>query len=248
MSDKSKWFYTEYKSDTKAVIILAHGLNLLPAKMDQLAHFFNSKKCDVLRISLGTNPEKWCENFSDDYDAALEHAEILERPLYFVGYSLGALIGIHYLVNHPHHRLRKLALLAPATHTHFYTLFPALLGRVIPGLGLPSLNLKNYRQRSSTPLKEYKKMHQLQRELKNSLKTNQLNIPTLLILSPKDELVATAKLTKFAQSNPHWKWLAISNDEAQLPKKYHHLMIDREAIGLKEWEKLLNNLSAHFTL
>lgn len=248
MSEKSKWFYTEYKSDTRAVVILVHGLNLLPSKMDELAYFFNSKKCDVLRVSLGKNPAQWSEKFSDDYDAALEHAEILELPLYFLGYSLGALIGIHYLMKHPHHRISKLALIAPATHTHLYTAFPALLGGLVPNITLPSLNFKNYRDRNGTALKEYKKMHQLQKELKSSFQKNQINIPTLLVVSQKDELIATSRVTKFAESNPYWKCLTISNEGTQLPRKYHHLMIDSASLGQQEWTKLLKNLSNHFTV
>lgn len=245
---KSKWFYTQFANETKAVVLLAHGLNLNPSKMDQLAHFFNAKKCDVLRISLGDNPDLWMEKFSDDYDAALEHADILQKPLYFVGFSLGALIAVHYMNFHPHHHFSKLALFAPATHTHKFTLLPALLGRLLPEFKLPSLNLINYRERKYSKLGEYKKMHQLQREMGKSLLKNEFNTPTLLILSPRDELVSSSKLTKFADSNPHWSTLVISNRESQLPKKYHHLMIDLESIGPLEWEKILNNLTAHFAL
>jgi len=248
MNDKTKWFYTEFKNDTKAVVLLAHGLNLRPSKMDQLAYFFNSKKCDVLRISLGHNPEQWTEKFSEDYDAALEHAEVLQLPIYFVGYSLGGLIGIHYLLRHPHHRFSKLALLAPATHTHLFTKIPGLLGSLFPKLSLPSFNLKNYLDNERTTLAEYKKMHVLQKEIKESLVGNPINIPTLLITSPKDELVASSKLTKFAALNPQWTALNISNNNSPLPKKYHHLMIDSDAIGAQEWENLLQNLTEHFRL
>lgn len=248
MSEKTKWFYTEYKNDTKAVILLAHGLNLLPSKMDELAYFFNAKKCDVLRISLGPNPDQWVEKFDNDYNAALEHAEILQRPLYFVGFSLGGLMGLHYLLRHPHHQFKKLTLFAPATHTHFYLMIPAILGKFIPNYSLPSLNLKNYRDRKSTTLSEYKKMYQLQREISDSLNSNLINIPTLLITNRLDELVASSKLTKFAQQNPYWRSLEISNSRSQLPRKYHHLMIDSEALGLEEWEKLLKNLTIHFSL
>jgi alpha-beta hydrolase superfamily lysophospholipase len=163
-SEKSKWFYSDYKNDTTAVVIVAHGLNLLPSKMDQIASFLASKKCDVLRISLGKNPDLWTSKFSDFYDEALEHSEILQRPLYFLGFSLGGLLGVHYIVNHPHlHKFCKCILMAPATHTKFYTIIPALLSYVFPKGSLPSLNLKTYRERSKTSLSEYKKMWKLQK-------------------------------------------------------------------------------------
>ncbi|MDD4972972.1 MAG: alpha/beta hydrolase [Bacteriovorax sp.] len=246
--EKSKWFHSDLNEDTIAVVLIAPGLNLLPSKMDQLAKFFTSKKCDVLRISLGPNSDSWTDKFSDSYDAALEHAEIIQRPLYFLGFSLGALIGVHYIIRHPFQQFKKCILMAPATHTKTYTIIPALLASIFPKGSLPSFNLENYREKPHTTLAEYKKMNSLQKEIKHSLKKNNINIPTLLITNPKDELVDSSKLTKFAASNALWKNRSIANQESLLPKKYHHLMIDSDSIGLKEWEKMLQNLSDHFTL
>lgn len=242
--EKSKWFYTEFKNDTSAVVLLAHGLNLAPKKMDELALFFNSKKCDVLRIALGNNPEEWTEKFSNDYDAALEHAHILERPLFFVGYSLGALVGMHYMSTHTHHEIKKMALFAPASHTKMYARIPSLLYFLLPGFSLPSLNLLSYRDRDKTTLFEYKKMHELQREITK----NDFSLSTLLILDAQDELVASKEVSKFAEQNPLWKSLYVSNQDSQLPKKYHHLMIDEESLGHSMWQKILKNLTAHFSL
>lgn len=242
--EKSKWFYAESKVDTKAVVLLAHGLNLRPSKMDQLAEYFNSKKCDVLRIALGENPDLWEENFNRDYEKAFEHSEILQRPLYFVGYSLGALVGMHFMIFHPHHQLKKMALFAPATHTRSYTLIPSLLYFIFPKSALPSFNLENYRSRKATTLLEYKKMHEFQKKIK----TNAFNLPTLVILNSNDELVDTQRVSKFAELNPLWKTLEISNRESQLPKKYHHLFIDEDSCGHSMWQKILKNLTAHFSL
>lgn len=242
--EKSKWFYAESKVDTKAVVLLAHGLNLRPSKMDQLAHYFNSKKCDVLRITLGENPDLWEENFNRDYEKALEQSEILQRPLYFVGYSLGALVGMHFMITHSQHQFKKLALFAPASHTKAYTRIPSLLFYLFPKSALPSFNLSDYRSREATSFLEYKKMHELQKEINK----NDFNLPTLVIQNPNDELVDSNELTKFASSNPLWKTLEVSNRESQLPKKYHHLFIDENSCGHSMWQKILKNLTAHFSL
>jgi alpha-beta hydrolase superfamily lysophospholipase len=246
--EKSKWFHSDFNEDIVAVVLIAPGLNLLPSKMDELAKYFASKKCDVFRISLGENPDNWAEKFSDSYDEAQEHAEIIQRPLYFLGFSLGALLGVHYIARHPFHQFKKCILMAPATHTKIYTIIPAMLASIFPTGSLPSFNLKNYRERPRTTLAEYKKMNSLQKEINNSLKKNDLNIATLLITTPEDELVASSKLTKFAATNKLWKTLSITNKESLLPKTYHHLMIDSDSIGLKEWEKMLQSLSDHFVL
>ena len=230
-SEKNKWFYSDFKNDTAAVIVLAHGLNLLPSKMDLLAKFFNSKKCDVLRLSFGKNPDSWTTKFSDSYDAALEHSEILQRPLYFLGYSLGGLIGIHYIAKHPYQQFSKCVLIAPATHTKTYTVIPALLAFLFKKGSLPSLNLEAYREHPRTTLGEYQKVRSLQKEIQKSLTINDINISTLVIANPMDELVSIGKLAKFAALNPLWKWLELTNKDSLLPKKYHHLMIDSESLG-----------------
>lgn len=248
MTEKTKWFYTEFKNDTKAVILLAHGLNLLPSKMDELARFFNSKKCDVLRISLGHNPELWIENFNEEYDAAWEHSDVLQLPIYFVGYSLGGLIGVHHLLNHPNHQFAKIALIAPAIHTHFYTKIPFFLGLIFPNKSLRSSNIEEYRDRTHTTFREYKKMFQLQKEVKKLLLPNKLNIPTLLITNPSDECVASSKLLKLSDKNQNWKKLEFLNNYGRPLKKWHHLMIDSDSLGTEKWNILLQNLTAHFHL
>ena len=248
MNDKSKWFYSDLKIDTIAVVVLAHGLNLLPSKMDELAIFLASKKCDDLRISISENPDKWLTNFGDCYDAALEHSEILQRPLYFVGYSLGGLLGVHYIMKHPYQQFTKAVLIAPATHTKAFIMLPALLALILPNGSLPSFNLANYRARSRTKFKEYKKLLCIQKDIQSNLKKNDLNISTLLVINNRDELVASKRVAQFAASNPLWKTLTLTNHDCQLSKKYQHLIIDSASLGDQEWNKLLKSLATHFDL
>lgn len=248
MSEMDKWFHNDSKENTKAVILVAHGLNLLPSKMDELAHFFTFKNCAVLRISLGNNPKEWIYKFSNSYNSALERSKIFNCPLYFLGFSLGALIGIHYIIKNPKHQFKKCVLMAPATHTKFYAKIPAFLYFIFKKGSLPSFNLKDYRDRPKTTFAEYQEIRAIQKEIKISLTKNELHIPTLVIFAPKDELINSSKLVSFASSNPFWKTLKMANKESRPYRKYHHLMIDSKALGPKEWAKLLNNLTSHFAL
>lgn len=245
MEKKSKWFYTKQDSETKAIILLAHGLNLKASKMDELALFFTNKKCDVLRISLSVNPEYWEEQFENEYDKALEHAQVLERPLYFVGYSLGALLGLSFIQDHPHHQIKAQALFAPAIYSRKLTYLPALLSFLFSGkIRIPSFNLSDYRQRSFTTLAEYKKLHLLQKKIRH----HSFELSTLLILDPKDELIDGANVIKFAELNTLWKTLTMANNNSQLLIKYHHLIIDQKSAGPLNWIKILQNLTDHFNL
>lgn len=246
MKEKSRWFYTDraQASKTRAVVFIVHGLNLRPSKMDPLAEFFARHNCDVLRSALGDDPKKWEEKFSDDYEKAREHAEIMQRPLYFVGYSLGALIGLSFIHTHPEHEIKKMALFAPAIKTRWYTSISAWLAKLFPRGSLPSFNLKEYREREKTTLAEYKKMHELQKSLADA----SFALPAVILSSPKDELVDHRKLVKFARANSPWAVEEVSNLNSPLSKKYHHLMIDDMSLGQSEWEKILKILTGHFTL
>lgn len=249
MKEKSRWFYTRESAGqgtvtTKAVVLLAHGLNLHPKKMDVLAQFFTESHCDVLRISLGPDPFQWEEKFKDDYDKAREHAEVLGLPLYFVGYSLGALTGLNFMMKHTDHQFKKMALFAPAIQTKAFTKISAYLSFLFPRGCLPSLNLREYRDRDFTTLAEYKTMYQMQKELK----VPQIFIPALVFASTQDELIHYSNLAKFAGTQKDWQLITISNQGSPLPKKYHHLMIDDQSLGQSEWEKILKNLTAYFDL
>ena len=243
--ENTTWFYTEHKHNTKAVVLIAHGLNLRPSKMDSLSAFFTAKNCDVLRMAFDADPKKWRENFSISYSIALEHATVLNLPLYFVGYSLGALVGMHFIKkSEGHHQIKKCALLAPATHTRFYTKIPSFFGNFFPKLAIPSLNIKEYRSRSKTTLLEYKIMSELQAEIKNQ----EWSLPTIVVINPKDELVNGQKLTHFAHSQRECQIYTLTNQNSQHPRKVQHLIIDPSSLGTDEWEKMLNILSSHFAL
>ena len=85
-------------------------------------------------------------------------------------------------------------------------------------------------------------------KLQNEIKNYEFTIPTLLILNPKDELVASKKVALFAAQNKLCKVLNISNNDSPLSKKYHHLMIDENSLGHSSWKKILQNLTEHFSL
>ena len=244
MKEKSRWFYTRDTAHTKAVVLLAHGLNLHPKKMDALAQFFTESHCDVLRISLGPDHLHWEEKFKEDYEKAREHSEVLGLPLYFVGYSLGALTGLHFMMKHPVHQFKKMAVFAPAIQTKAFTKVSAYLSFLFPRGCLPSLNLREYRDRNFTTLAEYRRMYEMQKELQ----FYKSSIPALVFASTQDELIHYTNLEKFAGTQPSWKLVTISNHDSPLPKKYHHLMIDDRSLGQSEWEKILKNLTAYFDL
>ena len=244
MTISNLWFYSAENTKTNAIIIIAHGLNLQPSKMDQLSHYFQQHHCDVLRLSFGSDPEQWEKNIEESYHHANQRALVKNIPLYVLGYSLGALLFTQLIKNNPEFKIEKLALIAPATHTRFYAKIPALIGILLPNFKFKSLNFEEYRMRDFTTAAEYKKMSHIQDEVKNY----HYLIPTLIIFDPEDELVDSKNIKTHHKNLPHITMAPIIDRATQLPRIVHHLMIDQQSLGALEWQKLLNNLSKHFAL
>ncbi len=252
-NEKSKWFYSEFKQDTVAVILLIHGLNLRPSKMDSLAQFFAAKKCDVYRLALPENPKNWIEKFDDGYHAALEQAEILERPLFLIGYSLGALLTLRYLVTHNYHKINKVIFIAIPLEMKWLSRLPAKFSWIMPRAWLPSLALEDYRIRGKTSLIEYRIMESIRSEILAVLKKLKkadahISSPVLIISDPKDELLDIEKIKNHYALFSSLQCHEVTNKVTQHPKKYHHLMIDEASIGHIEWQKMLNKMTSHLSL
>ena len=88
-----------------AVTLVAHGLNVRPAAMQPLIDWLNSKGSDVYLVKLSGHHQEggvsiqevtaaiWWEEMVYGYNIAKRTASLQGLPVYFLGYSLGALLG-----------------------------------------------------------------------------------------------------------------------------------------------------------
>jgi tRNA A-37 threonylcarbamoyl transferase component Bud32 len=80
-------------------------------------------------------------------------------------------------------------------------------------------------------------------ELEDILYRNEFgncNIPTLIFIDPKDELINISKLQKsiknFNLSN--WNVVTVSNTGTEIKPKYHHLIIDNKCVSSETWNTI----------
>ncbi len=255
--ETSKW--VEAKTDKpKAIALVAHGLNLRPSKMDSLVEVLTEENIEVLRISLGghrgskreglfNSHQGWRNEFQAHYCLALKKASKESLPIYYLGFSLGALIGLDFLNTQDFHHIKKMVLISPASDVHWYSKIPGKLGWIGGRISLPSKNLKEYRSQPSTSLASYKSM-KLSQESLEDMNINSLNIPTLIYVDPDDELVSLKKIKDRISKNSldHWKLSTISNEGSTLKKTYHHLIVDRPSMGPKVWDRVTTDIKNHF--
>ncbi len=254
--EKTQWLKSN-PSQEGGVVLLLHGLNLKPSKMDAIGKVLTQQGHAVLRAALsghrGDLKEQqslthrdWVLDMHHLYCLASLKSQQWQRPLYVVAFSLGALVFLDYLNQGPDYRPHRLFLMAPAHTLHWYAHLPEYLDLLSDSFGLPSQNLKEYRSQASTSLAAYRAM-EAAREGLFRVQTKNLNLPTIVFLDPEDELINLKKIKSFLAKNSLTRWSLelTSNRQHQLQKSFHHLIIDKKTLGEREWKRLIRLLKNH---
>ena len=256
-------WHEEAIGPTKAVVVLLHGLNLKPQRMDDWAHTLAEHGAHVIRFALfGHSGDKghmadvtadlWRAQFADAIGKAQNLSQQKGVPLYFLGFSLGGLVGLEWLVHKPADALGfdKMALIAPALSTPWYSRAAinslSVFGR---GFMLPSRSPEGYRANRGTSVAAYQALF----ELKDSLFIKGLhdaNIDTLVIMDKNDELIDHKNIRKliWEKKLSRWQLTTVDNRYAYDNYGFRHLMVDKEAMGSELWDSLCAMILKHFQL
>lgn len=254
------WVFMKLDSskDIKAVCLILHGLNLKPAKMDDWVSFLNEHGCLGIRMELSGHDgnkdsmkkvthEKWRDDFNRHVNIAKQEAIKLNVPLYFLGFSLGALMGVDFQSSHM--LFKKMVLIAPAIATPWYAKAFRLFHIFGQGIMLPSRSPKNYQANFGTSIAAYEALFYI----KNSLEEkgfSMANIDTLVIMDKHDELVPLKKVRKIIDKNRLNKWqlIIVNNQFAYNNFGFRHLLVDEGSVGLKLWQDITKKVLEHFEL
>ncbi len=257
ISEKTKWF--KAKEKPVGIILLIHGLNLRPSKMDSMAIHFQQSGYDVLRAALighrGSLQEQeevtvkqWLTQMELHTCFLVQRSERLRGvPLYNASYSLGSLLTMAWQSKSKSSFFKAQLFLAPALFTHWYSNLTKALFFLNGSFGIPSKNLENYRSQSSTSLAAYRAMHKL-RGLVNPIDKKILNINTLVFINPKDELVSLKNLESFKEEYQftNWKIFKIKNPAPPIKESPKHLIIDPPTLGEYYWKMLMTRTIKYF--
>ena len=245
----------------QGVAFVVHGLNLKPSKMNELVKVLNGLQIDVLRVGLaghrGSEEEHkhitreiWLKDVFDNYSLACAHAIALKKRLYFLGYSLGALLFLDLLNNAPGSALEKdrinvgkAILLAPAIalpwYTHLIKVFNIFGGTFM----VMSMNRPDYRSLPGTSVAAYNAFFESIEALDISKHKHSNSIRTLVIIDPKDELVSLRKIRDVVKRHHLHRWKIVELPSGH--RRRHHLIVDRESLGQERWKKQIQAIS-HF--
>ena len=235
-----------------AVALVAHGLNLKPSAMLPLINWLVSRGADVYLVQLsghhtaGTaihdvKASTWQQEMLTGYHIAKKASVDLSLPLFFLGYSLGALLGQSIMaLPATSASFDRQVLFAPATALRRRAYFVKLFFLFGKRLKLPSYAPGNYRVHRSLPLHVYEILFNEQKNVAASRFRN-LNIPTLIFLDTRDELISYIRLRRqinlFALQR--YKVVLLTGKLNDRKSQYHHLIIDEQSLGEENW-KLVN--------
>lgn len=246
----------------KAVVVLAHGLNLKPEKMDDWAKALRDRGALVLRVGLyghrglvqhmkEASAKNWREEFEEEVKKAQEVARENKVPLYFLGFSLGAVVGLDWQTERLHDQgFEKMVLIAPALALPWYSKqairFFSMFGR---SFMLPSRSPADYRANRGTSVAAYEALFEIKADVEKARYKN-TNIDTLVLIDKHDELVVSDGIRKIIAQYElsRWQLELLDNNFAYRTYGFRHLMVDRDAVGDKLWSHLVNRMAEHFGL
>jgi len=264
-----QWFHTQTTPKINGVALVVHGLNLKPDKMGSVITGLMDSGIDALNLSLrghGNNYSRerniseakarirsfktvshglWMDETHRAYRIARKRSEAKGAPLFFVGYSLGGLMGADLLTSYQDVRFDRMVLLAPALNlyvTHYFMklLFP------FPRLVIPNLFLKFYRANYGTPVAAFNSLFEALDHFKQNV-SPKLNIPTLVFIDRQDELVSYRELKRLIENEwlDQWRFHPIQKGKSGAKVRMRHLIIDEPSVGKEIWHEMRIAMMKH---
>lgn len=238
--------------NAKAACLLVHGLNNKPEVLLDIADFLQRLSLPTVLVGLTghNNDLTTLESITNRiwYQDLLEGYELIKKKydnVYFIGFSLGASIGLDIMSESI--QFKKMILLAPAIAPRIPVKFLDYISPLLPSLPLYSMAPKNYIANKSLPLKCYKVLLSIFKSI-HKKKFASVNVPTLVFADPKDETMSVRDIEKIIEKHQltNWKLILLNSDNVVSNVGFHHLIIDRQAMGFDNWEVFKKKASTFF--
>ena len=263
------WFPAKTPGEIKGVALVIHGLNLRPDKMELIISLLTDSGVDALNLSLrghGSNyspsegPDMaksrieafktvsykiWIEETYQAYNHAKKRSEQKNVPLFFVGFSLGGLLGVDLYTTYSDIHFDRMVLFAPAVDLYAIN-YAAKLLSPFPKLVVPSLASKSYRANNGTPVAAYNALFNAIEHFRKNLNPK-LNVPTLILIDKRDELVSYYKLKRLVENERlhQWKFYHIQKGKDAVRGTLRHLIIDESSVGKEMWKEMRRAMVEH---
>jgi alpha-beta hydrolase superfamily lysophospholipase len=265
------WYKSKNPAERNGVALVIHGLNSRPDKMKTIIAELNACGIDCLNLSLRGHGENyfpfknidssgarmqafksvsyalWKGEAYQAYQLVKNEGRRNGTPVFFVGFSMGGLLGVDLLASEPGVGFDKMVLFAPALkmrkRNSLLKIFSAF-----PGLVIPSMAPASYLANSGTPMAAYNALFEMNAHFEKNL-SSKINVPTVVFIDKQDELISFSGLQAMArnQNLDQWKIHPVKKDEGTTEIKMHHLIIDPAAVGKAMWKQMADATRMHLT-
>lgn len=264
-----RWYKANGLKKTRGVALVIHGLNLRPEMMESIISVLNRSGVDVLNLSLrghgrnyvpinhieeseqrlesfrSVNYELWLKEVYDAYQKVRSRADHKKVPVFFTGYSMGALLGCDLLASQPDVHFSRMVLFAPALNvtTKSYVL-KAL--SPFPSLVIDSLAPEKYRSNDGTPVAAYRAMFEAMDHFEGNI-GKKLNVPTIVFIDENDELISYQQLADMIAGNKldQWEIHRVQKDGDIAAGISSHLIINEDTTGKNMWARITTLVKKH---
>lgn len=255
----------------RAVVLLAHGLNQRASALRPLAEALQSRGASVVllafrghRINDEVDDEtleawrqvtwdQWRQDWREGANTAGALAASLDVPLYFVGFSLGALVHVHELVaGEPLSRpFDAQVLLAPAIRVHPRSRLVRIFRFLGPRFLVPSLAPRPVRSHRGTSVAAYEALFRYEAALAGVERPERLRLPTLVLMDARDELVSVDRLGAWIVAHDlgaHWRLERVEKDRATAGVGPRHYITDEVGLGPRRFHDLVERVATALEL
>lgn len=263
------WFRHSDGTTLKGVGLVIHGLNLNPVRMAAVVTALNAAGIDALRLSLkghggnftpregmdatearletfkGVSYPLWFQETCGGYEQARQSARQNQVPLFLIGFSYGGLMGLDLLASREEVRFQRAVLFAPALSLHGWD-YAIRLFSPFPRMVIPALAPVDYLANPGTPMAGYNALFETLDHFESHIGPR-LNIPTLVVMDPGDELVSLDGLKRLAEEHhlDRWRFYPVRNHRSVLKGMLRHIVIDETSLGEVVWTEVKIALTAH---
>jgi esterase/lipase len=189
----------------------------------------------------------WLDEIYSAYQKVRERADKKNVPGFFVGFSIGGLMGCNLIISHTDVFFDHMVLFAPALNITIesYLLRPLV---PFPSMVIDSLSPLYYRANKGTPMAAYKALFEAVQTFNNNV-NDRLNKPTLIFIDEQDEFVSSSKLNEMITrwNLDNWQIQIVQKDNNVGDKVSHHLMIDKNSVGKQMWKQMKKAIKRHLS-
>jgi pimeloyl-ACP methyl ester carboxylesterase len=263
------WFRCSDTIHPGGVALVIHGLNLNPTRMASVTSALNEAGIDALRLSLsghgdnyrrrdgldvpqsrleefkGVSYPLWFQEALKGYEEARGNAREKGVPLFLVGFSYGGLIGVDLMAARPDVAFDRAVLFAPALSLHGWDYTIRLLSP-FPRLVIPALAPAEYLANPGTPMAGYNALFETLDHFESHAGPK-INIPSLVVMDPGDELVSISGIKTLAEAHnlDQWRFHPMPNGRSLLKGMLRHIVIDERSVGQEAWADIRKKMVAH---